>query len=478
MIKKTFHGGYYFNCEDKPREKVIESVLPPMVVIPLKQGFGREVKPLVTVGDKVKAGQIIGRDDHGVSSPVHASINGNVERITKLKYSTGPINAVIITADSNPDWQPLAGNNRNWQLLSLEKIETLLYSSGATSLDSKGIPTRFKTSSNVGRDVSDLIIQGIEDRPYNLSLPALLAGERCTHFIEGIKILQKIMPRANIHLAINRNRREIKRELIQKTEDLKWLTFYSLPPRYPQGNDRVLAATILGKRDRKTVDAEGIAVLSVGTVLNVHDAVVEGKPVIETIIALCGPGWKENINIRVRVGTPIETITGIYLDQTNSNWMIIPNNPLTSGALADFSLPVDRTITSLTAVSKNIKVQRPWSLLSAISPLKGRGCSPNIYDEVKPCIFCGYCEEICPAGIIPHLIDKYARRNIISNELIRYGIFECVECNLCSYICPSKIPVARHIKLGQQRLIEYGFTEPEAGLKEDTVEKYCLGQEG
>ncbi|MFU8793834.1 MAG: 4Fe-4S dicluster domain-containing protein [Dethiobacteria bacterium] len=478
MIKKTFHGGYHFNCEGKPQEKVIESDLPLKAIIPLKQGFGREVKSLVAEGDKVKAGQIIGRDDHGISSPVHASVNGTVESLVKLESSAGLINAVVINADANPDWQPLAGHNRNWQSLTQEEIETLLYSSGVTSLDSKGIPTRFKTSSIVNSGVNDLIIRGTEDSPYNPSLSALLAGERCNHFVEGIQILQKIMPQANVHLAINSNRRELNRELLQKTEALKWLTFYSLSPRYPQGNDRVLTGTILGSRNENFADAERVVVLSAGTVLQVHDAVVEGKPLIETIIALCGPGWKENFHIRVRIGTPIDTITGSYLDQTNADWMIIPNNPMTSGAIADLSLPVDRIINSLTAVSGNIKNRSSWSLLSAVSSLKGRSCCPNVYGEVKSCIFCGYCEEVCPVGLIPHLLDKHARRNLISKDLINYGILNCVECNLCSYVCPSKIPVARHIKLGQQKLIDYGYIEPEAGLEEDTVENYYSGQEG
>ena len=70
---------------------------------------------------------------------------------------------------------------------------------------------------------------------------------------------------------------------------------------------------------------------------------------------------------------------------------------------------------------------------------------------------CSYCDEVCPAKIIPHLISKYAERDLISETLLRLRIFDCVECNLCSYVCPSKIPVARFIKEGKDKLIEQGY---------------------
>ena len=53
--------------EGAPGTKLLPSSMPSQVVIPLKQGFGREVPALVKRGDMVKAGQIIGRDDETIS---------------------------------------------------------------------------------------------------------------------------------------------------------------------------------------------------------------------------------------------------------------------------------------------------------------------------------------------------------------------------------------------------------------------------
>jgi len=58
--------------------------------------------------------------------------------------------------------------------------------------------------------------------------------------------------------------------------------------------------------------------------------------------------------------------------------------------------------------------------------------------EGRPCVSCGLCDEVCPAGIMPSLIHKYLYRDLIE-EADEARIDLCVECGLCSYVCPSKI---------------------------------------
>ena len=78
----TFKGGYKFkNYAGQPVSVLLEADMPKRIIVPLKQGFGAEVKLLVKKGEAVFVGQIIGRDDNSVSSPVHSSVNGIVEDI-------------------------------------------------------------------------------------------------------------------------------------------------------------------------------------------------------------------------------------------------------------------------------------------------------------------------------------------------------------------------------------------------------------
>ena len=67
--------------------------------------------------------------------------------------------------------------------------------------------------------------------------------------------------------------------------------------------------------------------------------------------------------------------------------------------------------------------------------------------ERRPCISCNFCEDVCPAGIMPYLIHKYLYRDLIE-EAEEARVDLCIECGLCSFVCPSKIDLrSEFIKL-------------------------------
>ena len=146
----------------------------------------------VKKGDKVSAGQIIGRDDRTISSPVHSSINGRVESIKKINYFNRVIPMVIIEGDGSEAYERIKGYAEDWEKLSSEKIEELIYKSGVTSLDREGIPTRFRTSVISPEEVEDLIIHWAGSEAYNLSLDVLLRGKNLFsfHFFECLLVFE------------------------------------------------------------------------------------------------------------------------------------------------------------------------------------------------------------------------------------------------------------------------------------------------
>lgn len=480
---KTFKGGYRFkNFEGQPEDKLIELDIPQKVIIPLKQGFGTEVPPIVKPNDKVKAGQIIARDDNSVSTPIHSSVNGTVEEIKRINYFNQEINCVIIKSDKTTDIQLLDGYTLGKKKVPVEKLEELLYLSGVTSLDKEGIPTRFKSSIIPPQEVESIIVRGIGSEPYNLSLSVLLSGKKIFNFIYGLRVLNAVMPNAKIYLALNRYNKKLIEELYKLTAEYRFVEICPLEPKYPQEYDEVLVPTILGKKFPYGYSAAnlGVVVLSIQTVLHVYDAVAEGKPLIERIVALCGSGFKENIHLKVRIGSPVEFIVK---DRLLDNTRLVLNSILTGVTLNNFSLPIDRTCSQLIAIKENNKSEflaflRPGlkkdsytrTFLGSVFPNVKKIFDTNIHGEKRPCIFCNYCEEVCPVNIIPHLLHKYVVNNIIGIHLIKYGIFNCIECGLCDYVCPSKIQIMESIKQGREKLISSGwdrslYIEPYFNLK-------------
>ncbi|MDP3731617.1 MAG: 4Fe-4S dicluster domain-containing protein [Candidatus Omnitrophota bacterium] len=474
MLKpfRTFKGGYRFkNYFGQAEPAISECVIPSCVVIPLRQGFGTEIKPSVKVGDAVFTGQIIARDDKSISSPIHSSVNGIVEEIKRMNYFKREITMVLIrTTNSSSEIPRLSGHSAEWWKLTTEQIEELIYLSGVSSLDREGIPTHFKSSIISPDDVKHLIIHGVGSEPYNISLDLLLAGKNLLHFFEGIKILKRIMPKCKVHLSINTHKRKIIEQLVKLSSELEWLDIYPLEPKYPQGYDEILVPTILGQKFPYGYSAAniGVVVLNIQAVLAVFSAVVEGKPLIERIIALCGPLFKKNVHLKVRVGTPLASIIADRLNPLHPSRVVL-NSLLTGFELKDLSLPIDRTFSQLVAIAENrqrefLAFMRPGSrrdsysrtFLAAWLPFVHKSPDTNLHGEERPCISCSFCEEVCPVRIIPHLLSKYVKQGYIDETLMNYNIFHCIECGLCSFVCPSKIPLLEQMREGQEKLIIQG----------------------
>jgi Na(+)-translocating NADH:ubiquinone oxidoreductase A subunit len=488
---KRFSRGYEFKSfEGQPDEKLIQTGIPARVTIPLRQGFGCEVFPIVEPDQKVVAGEIIGRDDESISSPVHSSVNGKVVEIKTMDYLGQETITVVIESDGSPGWQSLDEFSANYESLSAEKIGELIYLSGASAAGRAGIPTGFNSSVITPQEVENVIIQGIGSQVHNISLEVLLKDEGLQHFIEGLKILKKMIAGARFHLALNKLQKNLVKEIYQLLPSNNWINVFTVAAKYPVECDEVLTHLLLGGEFPYGYSAAniGVVVLDIQTVLHVYEAVVQGKPLIERTIALCGPGFEERPHVKLCVGSSLDHVIKNNVN-TGKEWRYVVNSSLTGETVSDLSLPVDRTFRTVIALleeneSEFLAFARPGfkrdsysrTCLSILFKKNNRlfqkRCGTNIHGELRPCISCSFCEEVCPVGIIPHLLFHYVEKDDIDETLLKYRIFNCVECNLCSYVCPSKIPVAQFIREGKAKLLNEGCEPPVPSIELKGVENY------
>ena len=465
---RTFSGGYRFkDFEGQPQEKLIEMGIPERVIIPLNQDEG---SLLVKAGDPVRAGQILARNDDSISSPILSSVSGSVEEIKRITYFKEDIEAAILKSDGGSEWQPLEGCSSDWEKLPVETIEALLYLSGVSALDREGIPTRYRSSILHPEEVEHIIVHSVGSEVYNLAWSVLLEGKGVSNFVEGLKILRKVMCNAHLHLAINKYHTDLIDPISELLGNHAWVDLYSLDPKYPQGFDEVLVPTILGREFPYGYSAAhiGVVVLNIQAVLQAYEAVTIGKPLIERTVALCGPGFEETPHVKVRIGTPLEYVVQGRIKEGEDVRFIL-NSALTGAKFSDVFLPVDRTCSHIIALPERKrgeflafiapgfkKDSYSHTFLSAFFKFKKRA-DTNLHGEERPCIFCNFCQEVCPVSIIPHLIYRYAERDLIDESLMDLKIFHCIECNLCSYVCPSKLSVAKYIKEGKEKLVKEGY---------------------
>jgi Na+-translocating ferredoxin:NAD+ oxidoreductase subunit C len=71
--------------------------------------------------------------------------------------------------------------------------------------------------------------------------------------------------------------------------------------------------------------------------------------------------------------------------------------------------------------------------------------------EPEPCIRCGKCVELCPAGLLPAHLERVAMRGQMADEKVSY--LACVECGTCAYVCPAHRELVQWIRMARHTLI-------------------------
>lgn len=483
---KKFRGGYIFRkSEGIFIEEIEEAKIPTRVTIPLKLRFGSTITCLVKKGDRVRAGQIIARDDETISAPAIASVNGVVEDIRQIDYFYGKVEAVIIKSETTKDYIKVNGATADFEKLSFEKISELIYITGAAALGKSGIPTIFKSSPARPKSIDNLIITTFGADPFSLDGKILFKrNER--FFYKGLVILKHALPNTKVTIAMDRKDKRFIKEMIdvirRGTTTIKvpdWIFIQPLDKKYPQESEDMLVRAILKRKipiGGLGTDI-GVLILDIHDVLRVYEAVAEGKPFIERTVALAGSACKENKYINIRTGVAIEEVLKGNI-KDNIEPRVIFGSSMSGLLEKDFSIPVGRSIGQITVLAENrdrqfLSFMRAGlkkdsysnTFLSTYIPSVKAEYNTNMHGELRPCIQCGYCEEACPVAIIPHLLSKQIKHDICEGAE-KLGIFECIDCGLCSYVCPSKIPLTDDIFRGKKKLIEEGCLVPRVKVKE------------
>ncbi len=80
----------------------------------------------------------------------------------------------------------------------------------------------------------------------------------------------------------------------------------------------------------------------------------------------------------------------------------------------------------------------------------------SLYDEVNRCVYCGFCEAVCPTiNLGPHrgygprgrvnLIKDFIENKKITTEFLA-SVFSCLLCDACLIVCPAKIDTGRIVR--------------------------------
>ncbi|MCI6464378.1 MAG: electron transport complex subunit RsxC [Faecalicatena sp.] len=421
----TFKGGIHPNDgKSLAKDQAITEVLPKgNLVYPLSQHIGAPASPIVQKGDHVLKGQKIAEAGGFVSAPVYASVSGTVKGLEKHFNPTGSkVDCIVIENDGEyaeveyPAVKP-------FDELGKEEIIGMIGEAGIVGMGGAGFPTRVKLSPKEPDKIEYIIANCAECEPY-ITADYRRMLENTEELVSGMRVVLSLFPNAKGLFGVEDNKKDCIEKLKEAVKDEPRMEVKTLQTKYPQGAERQLIYAVTKRAINSTMlpaDA-GCIVDNVETLVSIHRAVIEGKPLMERVVTVSGDAVENPGNFKVLLGTNQQELVEAAGGFKNDPKKVISGGPMMGFAMMTLDTPITKTSSSILAFTE---------------------------DEVakyKPsaCINCGRCVEVCPSRIIPSRLADYAERHDEETFTSQNGL-ECVECGSCSYVCPAKRPLKQSI---------------------------------
>lgn len=423
----TFIGGIHpYEGKELSENQPIEVLMPKgELVYPLSQHIGAPAKPLVKKGDQVLVGQRIGEAGGFVSAHVICSVSGTVKGIEKRLVANGAmVDSIIVENDNEYKTMPGLGEDRDVSSLSKQDILDIVKEAGIVGLGGAGFPTHVKLAPKEPNKIDHVIVNGAECEPYLTSDYRILMEEPET-VVEGLKVILRLFDNAKGIIGIENNKPEAIKKMEELVKDEPKIEVRTLLTKYPQGGERTLIYATTGRKiNSSMLPADvGCVVDNVDTVAAIYRAVCKQTPLLRKIITVTGDAIASPKNFSVRLGTSYQELIDAAGGFKTEPEKVISGGPMMGQALFDLSIPVSKTSSALTCLTKD-----------QVAEL-----------EPSACIRCGRCVGVCPGRVVPQKMMKAAERHDL-DAFVKLNGMECCECGCCAYICPARRPLTQAFK--------------------------------
>ncbi len=437
MLKQLFkfHGGVKPDYHKQPSttQPIALAPLPAELVIPLHQSIGGPPHPLVSAGDQVLKGQLIGGPDGNVSSAVHASTSGRVKAVEMRRMAhTSGLSAlcVVIEPDGEERWiehQPF-----DYRQASAEATRDYLRDAGVVGLGGAVFPSYLKMNAGKSGKLDTLVINGAECEPF-ITCDDLQMRERATGILTGVAIMREVLQAGEALIGIEDNKPEAIAALqaaLAQLDNGRNIRIVEIPTRYPAGGAKQLIRVLTGievPHGKRSTDY-GVQCFNTGTAYAIYEAIELGQPLISRIVTVAGNVSKPR-NFEVLIGTPMRDLLALCDPLPDSDRIIM------GGPMMGLAMPGDE-----------VPVIKACNCVLVGSPKLFPPPAPEM-----PCIRCGECAKACPADLQPFEMYWFSHAKIFGKAQ-EYHLFDCIECGCCAYVCPSHIPLVDYFRFAKSEI--------------------------
>lgn len=422
--KNYRYGIHVPDCKNLAKNRPTEEMpAPDLVYISTSQHIGAPAVPVVNVGDKVKKGQLIAKENGFVSANVYSSVSGEVSEITDIVNGLGQKQTHIVVKNDFADDTVYLDPVKDCEPQTLvERIRL----AGIVGLGGAGFPTAVKLSPK--NPLEYLVINGAECEPY-LTCDYRLMIERTEDIYRGIKYVAKALGISKIIIGIEANKPDAI-EIFGKYEDL---TVVTLKKQYPVGSEKHLIYCATGRKvpvGKMPFDV-GVCVQNIKTVIACYEAIELNTPLYYTTMTVSGNGIETPKNLKVALGTPFMKIAEFCGGIKENAVKLIAGGPMMGRALGTVNQFARKTDSGFLAlINGETDMSKPTN-----------------------CINCATCAKNCPMRLMPMYIESYALAGDYANAE-KYGAMNCIECGSCAYNCPAKRALVQSIRKAKTMIKE------------------------
>jgi electron transport complex protein RnfC len=412
---------------------------PKKVVLSLHQNIGGPCEPLVKARQKVQWGELIGKGTSFVSTTLHASVPGVVQRPMRMTLANGRhMDTLPIKTDgelpADQDlWEEIYGGH--WPTAGLEaydpqEISRDISDAGLVGLGGAAFPTHVKITPSDKKPIHTLIVNGCECEPY-LTSDYRLMLEAPAPIVTGTLLAARSVGAERVVIGIEDNKMPAV-EAIRAAAEGTGIDVGVVKTKYPQGSEKHLIHALI----KRQVPLGGLpsdvgaAVGNVATMAAVARAVIHKKPLTHRVISVTGGGIANPSNVLAPIGIAFGELIAFCGGLTPEAARLVAGGPMMGFAFSNPETPVTKGAGGLTVMtSEEVRA-----------------------GEESSCVRCGKCVDVCPMNLVPAKIAMASRYNDIALSQ-RFNIMACFECGSCAYTCPAHIPLVQLIRAGKARVV-------------------------
>jgi len=402
----------------------------PELAVLLAQHRGAPAVPIVKVGQEVVRGEPIARAAGFVSVPMHAPATGVVRAIDLCATAEGPkAEAIFIKVYEAATQAVLYDAPVDVEAMSPDEIVLAVQDAGLVGLGGAAFPSHVKLKPPKDKVIETVVVNGCECEPY-LTCDHRIMLEKTDQLLRGVRIALKATGAKRAMIGVEDNKLDAVQAIAAKLPADGTITVHAVETKYPQGAEKMLIDSLLGKQvPSGGLPADiGVAVFNVGTLAQIGELLPRGRGLIERVVTVSGPGVERPGNYLVPVGTPIRFLLEHVGTKSDANEVIL-GGPMMGMSVASIDVPVTKAMSGIVVYEKDHADQK--------------------HRFVFPCIKCARCVEACPMHLNPSMLGQLARKRQYDVMEQQFNLNDCFECGCCAYVCPSNIPLTQYFRIAK-----------------------------